>query len=96
MSSIVLTPAQLEEKKSELASLSRRLDSQISDLQSIISILRTVWEGDAADAFQTRGHEEIRRLADMRDVFNSYIVALDKTIAQYKDTERNNVALANG
>ncbi len=96
MSSIVLTPAQLEAKKSELISLSKSLDSQISELQGIIRALKAVWEGDAADAFQARGVEELRRLEVMLAVFNSYISALDKALAQYKETERINVSLANG
>lgn len=96
MSTIVLTPAQLVAKKSELASLCKTLETQISDLQGIIRSLQAVWEGDAAGAFQKRAADEIRRLETMCKVFNSYIVALDKAMIQYKNTERINVSLANG
>lgn len=96
MATIVLTPAQLEAKKTELATYCKTLQTQISELQGVLRSLEAVWEGNAAEAFQKRGTAEIRRLENMYKVFDSYIVALDKAMIQYKNTERINVSLANG
>jgi WXG100 family type VII secretion target len=94
MAPIVLSPAQLESKKAELSSLSTTLRAQMDDLLSLIKSLQAVWDGPAADAFQQRGLAEIRRIENMLAVFNAYIAAIDKAMAQYKNTERINVSIA--
>ncbi len=96
MPNIVLSPNKLETKKSELLTLCKMLETEISDLQGIVRSLETEWEGDAADAFQHRSNNQILELKETKKVFTAYSKFLDTAIAEYGKTESANTSLASG
>lgn len=94
MGMMIISLAELESKKEELASLNQTLASQLRDLHSQIRALDAEWEGNAADAFKARTQRDIQNMERMVTAVASYIKALDTIIAQYQMAERKNIGIA--
>ena len=94
MGMMIISLAEIQEKKADLASLNQTLASQLRDLQAQIRSLDADWEGDAADAYKARSQRDIQNMERMVTVVNTYIKALDTIIAQYQMAEKKNINIA--
>lgn len=95
MAQIQVTASQLSESQAQLKSLNTQLKAAIDDTDSIVKQLKNDWEGDAAEAFQESYNSNSQRLNQAVEGIQTFISALDKIVEQYKQTEANNVRIAN-
>lgn len=94
MSFFQVTAAELRKKAEQLKGLNARFKSGIDTLQTAEQALKSMWEGEANDAF----HNAFIRDKGQMDSFNltveSFIEALLIIAAKYEEAENRNTATA--
>lgn len=96
MAMIQVTASELNGKKDELSSLNKTLKSSIEEVTELVNSLKSDWEGEAADAYQTSTKKVAEKLMHATEGIESYITALGRIVEAYKQTESRNTSIARG
>lgn len=91
MAQIMVTAAQLENTRAQLKNYVKQFENKIEETDWDVSSLKSMWEGDAADAFQASYKKDSAQLRKALAGLNTYDKALQQAIANYKKTEAQNV-----
>ncbi len=95
MAQIQVTASQLSDSQAQLKNYINELKGAIEEADNMVKQLKSDWEGDASDAFQTSYASNSQRLLRATEGIQTFIVALENIISQYKQTEAANVNIAN-
>lgn len=94
MAQFIVSASQLEQKKNDLIQKRNKFLSVISELERDANSLYTMWEGDAKENFKKSLTKDISTLRSFIEELNEFISTLNEIITTYRNTERNNAALA--
>lgn len=94
MSQLEITRSQLEGVRDEMNGEYERLMQEIEETDMIVAGLKSQWEGESADAFQQTYQQRSQRLKMAAQGVRTYIVSLDRFIAQYTAGEARRVNIA--
>lgn len=94
MAQIQVTAAQLQDTKAQLGALISKLDSKIDETTSTVTSLKSMWEGDASDAFQQSYKQDEQKLKQSVQGLKTFENALSNIISQYQSTESANTRIA--
>lgn len=92
---IQVTTATLKSKESELKSLNKKFNSQLSKMDATEHELTAMWEGDASKAFHKSYNTDTKKMEELYKAVEQYCNALDTIIKQYEKSESKNVSIAN-
>lgn len=94
MASFKVTSSALKSQASELSDLNERLKTEISKLESSEASLKTMWEGEANDAFHTAFMNDKGKMDEFHNLIITYIDRLNSIAARYEQTEQANTEIA--
>lgn len=94
MSFFQVTAAELRKKAEQLKGLNTRFKSGVDTLQTTEQALKTMWEGEANDAFHTAFIKDKSQMDRFHAVVESFIEALMIIAAKYEEAEKRNIATA--
>ena len=93
-STIQVTSATVTTKKNNLKTLNAKFKSQLSDMDTTEKQLITMWDGDAATAFNKSYATDTLKMEALYNAVNEYCTALEKIVKQYETSEKKNVSIA--
>ena len=94
MAEFTVTASELNTKAAELERLNNQLNQKIEALQTEEGSLKTMWEGDAKEAFSNSFNQDKAKMMLFHTEIGKYIQALRVIAAKYEVAERTNVATA--
>lgn len=94
MASFKVTSSQLTAKASELTSLNGQFKSAVGQLESSEMSLKTMWEGEANDAFHAAFTTDKGKMDEFYNLILTYIERLNSIAARYEQTEAANTQIA--
>ena len=81
-------------KANELKSLNEQFKARIGELEATEGNLRTMWEGEANDAFHTAFTNDKIQMTNFYNAIEVYIVRLLEIAAKYQQAEAVNTEIA--
>ncbi|MCD7716109.1 MAG: WXG100 family type VII secretion target [Lachnospiraceae bacterium] len=94
MAEIMVTAAQLREKKETLQQLNQSLQTQINVLVQAESNVSSMWEGEAKTAFHNAFTQDKAQMDNFKSAIDQYVTALETIITAYETAESTNVNTA--
>ncbi len=94
MAEFTVTSGELTAKAAELERLNHQLKQKIEVLQTEEGSLKTMWEGDAKEAFSRSFHTDKAKMMQFHTEIGKYVFALRTVAARYEAAERINVSTA--
>ena len=94
MAEFTVTAAELMAKAAELERLNRQLETKITELQTEESALRSMWEGDAKEAFSGAFQKDKGKMLLFHTEIGKYVSTLRAAASRYEAVERRNVITA--
>lgn len=94
MSFFQVTAAELKKKAEQLKSLNSRFKTDTDTLQTTEQALKSMWEGEANDAFHTAFTRDKGQMDQFHAVIEQFIEALLIIAAKYETAENRNISIA--
>lgn len=79
-----------------MRAVSGRLEEKLQEMRQTMAGLQGSWESDAAETVRGRFNASVAKLGEMRGTIDSYASFLDRTVAEYRQTEARLAASADG
>lgn len=92
MSEILVTFGEIANGQQAVATTSRNVDSQLSDLKQFVQRLVSSWTGEAAEQYQVKQAQWDQAAADLNQVLNQIGVALGTANENYQGAEKANTS----
>lgn len=92
---IRVSTTQLIAKANELKNLNEQFKAAISELENSEETLRTMWEGEANDAFHAAFTNDKIQMSNFYNAVEVYIYRLLEISAKYQQAEITNLGIAN-
>ena len=94
MSFFQVTSAELKKRAEQLKGLNSRFRTGVDSLQSTEQTLKSMWEGEANDAFHTAFTRDKGQMDQFHAVIEQFIEALLIIAAKYEAAENKNISVA--
>ena len=94
MSFFQVTAAELKKKAEQLKGLNSRFKTDTDNLQTSEQALKSMWEGEANDAFHAAFTKDKGQMDRFHAVIEQFIEALLIIAAQYEAAENKNISIA--
>lgn len=94
MSFFQVTSAELRKRAEEMRNLNTRFKSEEENLRGSEQNLKSLWEGEANEAFHTAFTNDAASMDMFHDAVEQYIAALLVIAERYEIAERKNAELA--
>jgi len=94
MSFYQVTSGELRNKAEEIKNLNSRFKNEVESLRSSEQNLKTMWEGEANDAFHSAFTKDSASMDMFADVVEQYAAALMVIADRYEAAERKNAEIA--
>lgn len=94
MAQYEVTSAQLIQAKNDLNSYNEQFIQRVSDLEGKQQELKSMWQGDANNAFDTAFNSDKEQWRKFSNLVQQYIEALGKIAEVYSKAESTNVETA--
>ncbi len=94
MSFIQVTALELRNRAEELKGLNNNLSAQTENLKNAEETLRSMWEGEANDAFHNAFLRDKGQMDSFKQAIDQYISALLVIAAKYEEAEKRNIAVS--
>ena len=94
MSFFQVTAAELRKKAEQLKGLNSRFKTGTDSLQATEQTLKSMWEGEANDAFHTAFTRDKSQMDEFHAVIEQFIEALLIIAAKYETAENKNIQIA--
>ncbi len=91
---IRVSASELIAKANELKNLNSQFKGAISELETAEETLRTMWEGEANDAFHTAFTNDKIQMTNFYNAIEVYIYRLLEIAAKYQQAEATNTDIA--
>jgi len=91
---IRVSATQLIARANELKNLNAQLKNNIAELETTEETLRTMWEGEANDAFHTAFTSDKIQMTNFYNAIEIYIYRLLEIAAKYQQAEATNQEIA--
>ena len=91
---IRVSATQLIARANELKNLNAQLRNNIAELETTEETLRTMWEGEANDAFHTAFTSDKIQMTNFYNAIEIYIYRLLEIAAKYQQAEATNQEIA--
>jgi len=95
MAQMVISVAELQNKKDMLEALAGSFKSKLEEFKEIGETLHGMWEGDAKDDYMKSFNMDFQKLTQLLKLIIEFIAILQKIISLYKAMELKNEAIAN-
>ncbi len=92
---IRVSASQLIAKANELKNLNAQFRSNIGELEATEETLRTMWEGEANDAFHNAFTSDKTQMTNFYNAIEVYVMRLLEIAAKYQQAEATNTEIAN-
>ena len=96
MAEFIATASSINNKADELSKLNGQLKTQIITLESKVQELKTMWEGDARDTFDSAFQRDKAKLDAYYTAIETYCKTLSDVATTYQNSENKNVQIAGG
>ena len=93
-SGFVVTAAALRRLAQELRELNSQYKTKVETLASLEQELRSMWEGEANDAFHAAFTSDKAKMDEFYNLIITYIERLNSIATRYEQTERTNTEIA--
>ena len=94
MSFFQVTAAELRKRAEQLKGLNSRFKTNADALQSTEQALKSMWEGEANDAFHTAFTKDKGQMDQFHAVIEQFIEVLLIIAAKYEAAENRNISIA--
>ena len=94
MSSFRVTTGSLTAGAEELSSLNGRFKSSVEQLASTELSLKSMWEGEANEAFHAAFMTDKGKMEEFYTLINQYVERLNAIAIRYNETEQTNTQIA--
>ncbi len=94
MSFFQVTAAELRKKAEQLKGLNSRFKTGTETLQTTEQALKSMWEGEANDAFHVAFTRDKGQMDQFHNVIEQFIEALLVIAAKYEAAENKNISIA--
>lgn len=94
MASFRVTSSQLRSQASELTNLNGNFKSAVEQLVSSEASLKSMWEGEANDAFHAAFTTDKGKMDEFHNLIVTYIDRLNAIADRYDQAEQNNYQIA--
>ncbi len=94
MSFFQVTAAELRKKAEQLKGLNNRFKTGTESMQTTEQALKSMWEGEANDAFHTAFTRDKGQMDQFHAVIEQFIEALLVIAAKYEAAENKNISTA--
>ena len=94
MSFFQVTASELRKKAEQLKGLNNRFKSDTESLQTTEQALKSMWEGEANDAFHAAFTRDRGQMDQFHTVIEQFIEALLIIAAKYEAAENKNISIA--
>ena len=94
MSFFQVTAAELRKKAEQLKGLNSRFKTGTDTLQTTEQALKSMWEGEANDAFHTAFTRDKGQMDQFHNVIEQFVEALLVIAAKYEAAENKNISIA--
>ena len=94
MSFFQVTAAELRKKAEQLKGLNARFKTSVESLQTTEQSLKSMWEGEANEAFHAAFMKDKGQMDNFHSVIERYIEALYVIAQKYEEAENRNIATA--
>ncbi|MCR5000402.1 MAG: WXG100 family type VII secretion target [Lachnospiraceae bacterium] len=94
MSFFQVTAAELRKKAEQLKGLNSRFKTGTDTLQTTEQALKSMWEGEANDAFHAAFVRDKGQMDQFHNVIEQFIEALLIIAAKYEAAENKNISIA--
>lgn len=94
MSFFQVTAAELKKKAEQLKGLNSRFKTDTDNLQTSEQALKSMWEGEANDAFHTAFTKDKGQMDQFHTTIEQFIEALLIIAAKYEAAENKNISIA--
>ena len=96
MTEITVTSLEVRRKAGELKSLNRQLKQKIEQLEARETVLNSMWDGQARDAFHERFRKDKAKMILFYDAIETYVAALLEIASKYEKAEKKNLLILRG
>ncbi len=96
MAEFIVTAQEVRAKAVELRKLNDDYRKLVDDLQTEVSKLSGMWEGEAHDTFDIRFKKDAVYYQQFYNTIVDYCVKLDEIAVNYSQAETKNIQIANG
>lgn len=96
MSEFTATASSIMNKAEELSNLNGQLKAEITALETKVTELKSMWEGDAQVTFNGAFMRDKSKLDAYHAAIQSYCQALANIAKNYQDSENKNISIAGG
>jgi WXG100 family type VII secretion target len=93
-SSFKVTTSVLTSQANELSSLNGRFKTAVEQLVSSEANLKTMWEGEANDAFHAAFTTDKGKMDEFYNLILQYVEKLNSIATRYSQTEQTNTQIA--
>jgi 6 kDa early secretory antigenic target len=90
---LVVNFAALQQASADIAAALHTMQAQLEDLERQAGPLVSTWDGDAKEAFAQQQAHWRHAAGELEAMLRSIRVAVDRSAAEYLDTERRNTML---
>lgn len=94
MSQFRVTASELKSKADELTNLNTSFKSAVESLVNSETNLKTMWEGEANDAFHNAFNGDKSKMDEFAALIERYVLTLQTIATKYETTERQNTSIA--
>lgn len=94
MAEFSVNPTALKNKKQELEARNEQLKAKRSELEAANNNLKSMWEGDARNAFDQAVRTDLAKIDEFIRLIQQYCTALDDIINKYVTAENRNTNTA--
>ena len=95
MAQMVISVAELRNKKTTLEELAATFKSRLDEFKETGDRLHSMWEGDAKDSFMKNFNLDYQKMAQLLRLILEFIAVLQKIIELYRIMEMKNTQIAN-
>lgn len=96
MAEFTVTSNQVRAKEGELQTLNATYKSKVDALDQIVQGLKSMWEGDAHDAFHSAFEKDKVDMWNFYNAIEKYCATLLEIAQNYEKAEQQNVMTASG